>query len=60
MNSAWSASGTGTSISQPADPVIPERSAAESAVAWGDPPEDPEGADPRLTEDRPPHHDQGW
>ena len=36
-------------------PLLPESSADETAVGWGEIPEDPEDSADRLTSDRPPH-----
>ena len=61
-SSGWSGSSRATSISSsPEEPLLADQTSDEVEYGWGERPVDPADSDcRRLTEDRPPHHDQGW
>jgi hypothetical protein len=45
-------------VTEPPEPVLPERSKDERDTGWGDSPTDNDDDVRRLLDERPPHHDR--
>ena len=45
-------------MTEPQEPVLPERSRDEEDAGWGDPPAEEDKDVRRFLEERPPHHDR--